>query len=307
MGSQLCAVLKEQGHEVRAMVRPTSNLRWLEGLELEPVRGDLTDAGSLAAAVKGVDWVFHAGATLRAASREEFERVNYQGTVNLLNQSIAAGVRRLVFFSTVAASGPARSAEEPLTEEQVSRPVSAYGRSKLLAEQALQAERARLHSVVLRFPVVYGPADRDMLLVWRWLSRGVLPMLGRSFSIVYVKDAVRAAVLAAERATVAGSVYFITDGQCHSYDDVARAAEKVFGRRPRRVRVPAGLLFLMAGLNERLGRASIFTRDKARELACKDWVCSSERAAQELGYAPQFSLEQGLAETVRWYRAAGWL
>lgn len=308
MGSHLCERLLAEGHEVRGLVRRSSNLEWIEGLGLELAYGSLGDRDSLARAVAGQDWVFHTAATLRPKDLADFERVNYEGTRMLAEACIDARVRRFVFFSSAAAGGPAESSEQPRDEECEDRPVSLYGRGKLKAEQALRELRERLHSIILRFPAVYGPRDRDSVVLLAWLKRGLRPVLNGVFSVIHVEDAVGAAVLAAGSDVESGSMFYVSDGCSHTYDELTGIAARALGRRTMRVRVPRGALAAAGRLSEWLSRdGSILSRDKAKEMAQDCWVCSSARARLEFGFVPRYTLERGLTETVAWYIERKWL
>lgn len=308
IGSHLCELLAREGHSVRGLVRRTSDLAWLSGVPVELVCGDIREPETLAAAVAGMDWVFHTAAVLRPRRMGDFDRVNCAGTRALAQAAADARVKRFVLFSSAAAGGPAVSPERPMDERTTAAPVSLYGKAKLRAEQALLELRGRLGSVILRFPAVYGPRDRDVLKMLRSISRGFLPVLGGTFSVVHVADAARAALLAAERPVESGAVYYITDGGCHDYAEMARVAERLLGRKPLRVRVPRWLLHTAGWASENLTRhGSVFNRDKALELSQECWVCSSEKARAELGFEPAHDLERGMDETFRWYREVKWL
>ena len=308
IGSHLCERLKAQGHTVRGMVRRTSDLTWIQNLGLELVYGDVRDAESLRAAVADMDTVFHVGATVRARDPLDFERVNCEGTRLITEACVTAGVKRFVLFSSAAAAGPASGPDQPKTESHEPQPVSLYGKGKLGAERALQQMKDRLHSVILRFPAVYGPRDRDTVMLLRWVKRGLLPVFGGTFSTVYVADAARAASLAAERDVESGSVYYVADGNCYTYGDMAGIAERTLGRRPLRLRLPRWLLGAAGWFSEKVSReGAIFNRDKARELAQHCWVCSIDKARAELGFVPEYDLERGMRETIRWYQEMKWL
>ncbi|MGB9742477.1 MAG: NAD-dependent epimerase/dehydratase family protein [candidate division WOR-3 bacterium] len=307
IGSHLCAYLIAQGYQVRAMVRKTSSRQWLEGLELELVYADLSDEGSLAQAVEGVDGVMHTAAVVRAGSRDELRRINYEGSERLARVSAAAGVKSFVLFSSVAAVGPVRATER-LDGSRTPSPVSDYGRAKLAAEKAVLEFRDRMKVVILRLPAVYGPRDRDGLMLWQTLNRGWAPLIGGLFSLVFVSDAVRAAVLALEKPVPSGAIYFISDGNCYNYEAVAREWERITGRRVRRIKVPflAGLIF--ARIYSWLKReGTIFNPDKIRELYGECWVCADPRAKEDLGFEPEFDLCRGGEITLRWYKEQGWI
>ncbi|MEO0073930.1 MAG: NAD-dependent epimerase/dehydratase family protein [candidate division WOR-3 bacterium] len=308
VGSHLCEFLQRSGFSVRAMVRTTSNLQWIAGLGLEFAYADLSDPPSLWVAVQGCENVFHLGAVVRARDRSEFERVNTAGTKSLVDACARAGVRRFLMFSSMAAAGPAPAPDQPSAETQECNPVSDYGLAKLKAEQAVLEASDRLHSVIIRFPAIYGPRDRDGLLLWRWAMKGVMPLLGRTFSVIYVADAVRAAVLAAEKDVKSGSVYHVSDGRCYTWEELAGIVERLSGRRLTKVRIPGWLLPLAASCGELFGSGdSIFNSDKARELMQPCWACSIDRARAELGFEPEYDLAAGLALTFDWYRRTGWL
>lgn len=310
IGSHLCEGLLTNGYEVRALVRKTSDLRWIKHLNLELVYGDITDEDSLVRAVDGIEIVFHTAAVVRPKKVEEFIRVNQEGTERLARVAIAKGVKRLVLFSSVAAVGPGRF-NERLNEEMAPKPVSEYGRAKLAAERAVLALKDSLSSVVLRLPAVYGPRDRDGLLFWRMLSRGFAPVLGGTFSLLYVTDAVAAAVLAATRyplPTARPPIYFISDGCCYTFSDLIQVWKMVTGRRVRTFPIPRWLGFIAAQLNSWLAReGTVFNPDKMRELTQECWVCSDERARVELGFEPRITLQKGAELTLNWYKKEGWL
>ncbi len=308
IGSHLCEHLLEAGYRVRAMVRRTSDLRWIEELDLEMVHADIRDPASLAQAVAGVDRVFHTAATVRPRDPADYGRVNYEGTKSVVTACVAAGVKRLVFFSSAAAGGPARGPDAPQQEAAPAQPVSDYGRGKLMAERAVQERKDELHSVILRLPAVYGPRDRDGLVLFQNLKRGLRPVFGGTFSVVYVKDAVSAAACAAEADVASGSVYYVSDGGSYDYDEMAGIAEGLIGKKTMRVRIPGWGIKAAARVNEWLSRGgAILNRDKARELVQECWVCDTTRAEEELGYKPQYRLDRGLAETIRWYQERKWL
>ncbi len=308
IGSHLCEHLLELGHSVCGMVRRTSNLRWLTHIssQVELVYGDLRDSESLHRAADGIEVVFHLGASVRDA--RDFEQVNCTGTRLLAQACIDARVRRFVLFSSAAAGGPAPSPEEPRCEAQPPEPVSRYGRGKLAAEAVLQDLCNQLRSVILRLPAVYGPRDQDLVALLRWAKRGLVPVFGGSFSAVYVSDAVRAAALAAERDVPSGTVYYVTDGQCYTFNDMAGILGSAFGSRPVSVRLPRWFVHAAAWLSEKTARnGSIFNPDKARELTQPCWVASSDKARTELGFVPEYDLKTGMSKTIRWYEEMNWL
>lgn len=307
IGSRICGLLAEGGHEVRAMVRRTSKLDRLEGVVATTVYADVRDPTAVSAAVQGCDWVFHCAAELSPGRRDGHEQVNVEGTRTVAGASATAGVKRFVMLSSTAACGPAASREHPTTEAQAPSPVSRYGEAKLAAENAVRAMRDRLHSVILRFPAVYGPDDANTMIILNALRRGILLDPWGTFSVVYVKDAARAALLAAQRDVEAGSVYLVSDGAERTAAQFAELGERVLGHRVVRIKVPGWFVFTVATVTQWLNPGgSYVNRDKARELVHDCWVCCPDKARAELGFEPEYTLERGLTETLEWCKEKGW-
>lgn len=307
IGSHLCAYLLDQGYQVKGVVRKTSNLRWLEGLKLNLVYADLNDENSLAEAVRGIEVVFHTAAAVRSRRQKDSVRINYQGTKSLAEKAAAAGVRKFILFSSVAAAGPV-PAGEVLDETREPNPVSVYGRAKLSAESAVLGLKEKMVVVILRFPAVYGPRDKDGLLFWRALKKGWAPVMGGTFSLIYVTDAVKAAVLAMEKDVRSGSVYFISDGNCYTFEHIAREWERITKRKVRLIRLPFLFGFIAAWFNSWLKReGTIFNPDKVKELSQECWVCSEKKAKLDLGFEPEYNLSRGGEKTINWYKEKGWL
>ena len=171
VGSFLCEHLAGQGHEVTAMVRATSNMRWLEGLNISTARADICDAASLVSVMDGRDVVYHVAGLVRADTRLDFFRVNFEGTQNIARACLEAPnrPRRIVFVSSHAAAGPSPG-PEGIDEDSPAVPVSAYGESKFAAERYLAGVKG-MEVVVVRPSVVYGPRDPETLTLFKAVSK----------------------------------------------------------------------------------------------------------------------------------------
>ena len=132
IGSYLVERLLNHGYQVKCLVRKTSNLRWIKDLPVEFVYGDITDIGSLLPIVVDVDYIYHLSGALRANKPGEFFRVNHEGTTNLLEASRQRNpaLKRFIYVSTQAAAGPSGTGI-PLTEADLPRPISTYGKTKM--------------------------------------------------------------------------------------------------------------------------------------------------------------------------------
>jgi dihydroflavonol-4-reductase len=312
LGSHLVEALLEQpGAEVYALVRDPSKPRWLSGIEgVRVVTGDLGDLPRLPA---GLTCVYHLAGLTKTLRSNEYYTVNREGTANLA-EAVArqAGAPRFVHLSSLAAVGPS-SPGRGVSEEDPPEPVSAYGRSKLEAEAEVLKHKDRLSVVILRAAAIYGPRDEDFLEFFRWIKRGIHPVLGTQvLNLLYVRDAVRACLMAGQEGRPSGEIFNIADPRPCRWDDIGRAAARLLGKRTIPVRLPLWSASLAAVASEGVGRLlgvgnSIVNRSKVAQMKQPAWTAQVGKAKRGLGFETVFSLEQGLGETIAWYLWKGLL
>jgi nucleoside-diphosphate-sugar epimerase len=317
LGSHIAELLSQQGHEVVALVRKTSNSEFLRSLHnVKLVYGAVENAASVEAAAEGVSAVIHAAGLVKAQGPEEFEKVNVGGTLNLLAAAKKRGpaLRRFVFVSSLAAIGPSDDGK-PILSTRDPRPVTHYGRSKLRAEQAVRAAKDEIPVTVIRPPFIYGPRDNESFAFFQTVSRRLLPFLGdgrNTLSIIYGADAASACVRAVFADVPSGSCYFIDDGKVYVWREMLEELERVLGRRALvRFSIPFSVLKGVAVASESYGRlrnkAVMLTRDKVNELSAAHWVCDGQDARTALNWAPLVDWSEGARRSAEWYRANGWL
>lgn len=296
VGSVLAQRLASDGWQVRALVRPTADLRRLPLPGVEPVQGALDDPSSLRRLVRGARVVLHCAGVVRGRDAAHFDEVNVKGVAGLVvaAETEAPGAR-FILVSSLAARRP---------------DLSWYAASKRAGELALASTATTLRWAVLRPPAVYGPGDRELRPLLQWMVRGIAPVLGpreARFSLVHVDDLAAAAVrLLAHEA--AGRTFDVHDGRDggYSWKDVADAVQQVVGRRIVRVRVPASALHVAARLAlvaSRLGgRPPMLTPGKVREVTHPDWICDNTPLTLATGWRPRVPILEGLACTLREWR-----
>jgi len=315
LGSHIAEQLARQGHDVRVLVRRTSDRSFLRHIEAEEALGDVTQPDTLPAAVEDVDAVVHAAGLTKARSAAEFEAVNAGGTANLLAAlGPAHPLRRFVLISSLGAHGPSQDGR-PRPLEAPPAPVTAYGRSKLRAEEMVRSWAGDGRpTTIIRPPVIYGPRDRQLLPFFHLARWRLAPLLGdgtNAVSCVYVEDAARAAALSATAADAPSATYALDDGAVYTWRELLAAVERAVGRKALRLPSPAWAFATAALVTELYGRlrrrAVIFTRDKVVEMRQRYWVCSHDEISRDLGWQPQVGLNEGAALTAAWYRQHGWL
>lgn len=312
LGGHVAEALRARGHAVRALVRATSAQDHLDA-GVERALGSVEDEVSLANALSGVEAVVHAAGLTKARTEDDFRRVNVEGTRHVVDAARRAGVRRLVHVSSVAAGGPTPT-PEPRDPALPDAPVTRYGRSKLAGERVALEAAGDLSVAVLRPPSLYGPRDRETLPLYRTARFGLRVSISGGVthaSLLHARDCSAAIVTLVEADVRSGRVYPVDDGVAHEVAAVTRTIAAAVRPRTLALRVPFGLLSPVAGLGEVVSRMTggtfLVDRDKLAEFAGPCWVVGHDAITRDLGWRPSVVLADGIAETARWYREAGWL
>jgi nucleoside-diphosphate-sugar epimerase len=314
LGSHIADRLAPEDVTLRLMLRPSSSLRFLRDVEgkYERADGDLRDAASLAAALAGVDCVIACGGLTWARSEAQFRAVNVDGTRRLVEASVAAGVKRFVYISSLAAQGPSPDGK-PVPPHQTA-PVSVYGRSKRDGEIPVLAAKDAMSVTILRPPIVYGPRDDGLLPAYRAIRLlRVAPLYGdgmRLLSFVHAVDCADAATSLALGNTPTGSIYPVSDGALHTWRDVAQAYAGALGRKALLLSVPPWLYHAAGNVAGRItsltGIELPIDSQRVIEMAQRYWVCDHEAITRDIGWQPRYEFFEGIAQTVAWYKANGW-
>jgi nucleoside-diphosphate-sugar epimerase len=311
VGSHLVEALRQREDEVTALVRSPGKAAFLAQLGVRQVPGDLGDRAALDRAAEGQDVVFHVAGLVAARSEAEFLDVNRGGTARVLEAASRGRVPRFILISSMAAGGPS-SPGQPRTGNEPARPVTAYGRSKLAAEEVVRA--GQVPWTILRPPMVYGPRDRELLKVFRAARIGFAPVFGdgsQELSAVHGADLAQAAVAGATAPGAAGRIYYPCHPRTFTSAGFVRAVGAALGRRVVVVRIgePLGRLALsvVGRVARAAGHATVLGLDKANEFFETAWTGDPAPFTRDTGWTPAHDLERGLAQTAQWYRSNGWI
>ncbi len=307
VGKPLCDALSQRGHKIRKALRtPGSGGDSTNAAVESAVVGDITPQTDWSRALVGVDTVIHLAARVhvmqeRAANPlAEFRRVNVAGTEQLARSAAAAGVKRLVYVSSIKVNGEATRGGYKFTEEDKPAPEDPYGVSKWEAEQALRqiASETGLEVVTVRPPLVYGPEVKgNFAQMLRAVRKGVpLPLASvrNRRSLVYVGNLADALIACATHPDAAGQTYLISDGVDVSTPELLRQLANGMGLQARLVPFPPTLLHAVAALLGKGGQA---------DRLIGSLQVDSGKIRRELNWLPPYSLQQGLQATAQWYRA----
>jgi dihydroflavonol-4-reductase len=317
VGANVVRALLRRGAEVRALVRPRSDTRNLDSLEVELVAGDLRDRTSLEAAIEGCDIVYHVAAmyALWARNPQEIYDSNVTGTVNMLEAAGQAGVRKVVYTSSVATIGLPKDGtpgteEVPLPPEDM---VSDYKRSKYLAEQEVLKYAQRGLPVVIvnpSFPVGawdVKPTPSGQIIVN--FLRGKIPAyVDTGLNVVDVEDVAIGHVMAAERGRI-GERYILGNANL-TLPELFQLLAQISGMSAPRIRIPYGFAYLSACVSEFVARTIThkppFVTLAGVKLSRKRMFFDASKAVRELGL-PQTPAIEALSKAVQWFRAHGYV
>jgi dihydroflavonol-4-reductase len=318
VGSAVLRALLRRGAPIRALVRPSSSLRLLEGQPVEIVRGDLANVAGYREALRDCDALFHVAADYRlwVPHPETMYRTNVTGTRELLLAAAEAGVRRIVYTSSVATLG-LRADHRPsdeTTPATLADMIGHYKRSKFLAERAVHelVAEAGIPVVIVNPSAPVGPADARPTPTGRVLleaARGRIPAyVDTGLNLVHVDDVAEGHLRALERGRI-GERYILGGDNLPLGEMLAQIAHLV-GRTPPRLRLPSGALLPLALVAEAIARMGIggeplVTADGVR-MARKPMYFTSAKAERELGYRSRPAVE-GLRDAIDWYRSCGYL
>jgi len=313
IGSRLALRCLSTGHAVRILGQENtpaeaSNRRLAAERGAEVVLASVTDAERMPEILKGVDVVYHLAAAQHEVNipDERFREINVQGTVNLLEASARAGVRRFVHGSTIGVYG--RAMQGVVDERTAPNPDNIYGKTKLEGETAALSFKERVAVTIVRIPETYGPGDRRLLKLFKAIRKGVFVTVGGGRNLhhlIYIDDLVDAFFLAAERPEAPGETFLVAGSGPVSTDEMVAAIAAAVGRRPPRFHLPlfpfVSAAIVMEAAFRPFGKKPPLHR-RRMDFFRKSYSFSVDKATRTLGFHPTVLFPEGVARTADWYR-----
>jgi nucleoside-diphosphate-sugar epimerase len=307
---------------IRCLVQPGQDSTALRQLSsrIECIDGDIRNPQHCERFVHGAAGatLIHTAGIIHPARVTDFFQINRDGTANLLDAAIAAGLRRAVVVSSNSPCGCNPHRDHLFDEQSPYRPYMNYGRSKMEMERAVIARQDRIQTVIIRAPWFYGPNQPPrQTLFFSMIRDGKMPIVGDGQnlrSMAYVDNLCQGLMLAAETESAAGRIYWIADKRPYSMneivDTVERLLETEFGQEcaHKRTRLP-GVASEVAWLADKSLQALGIYNQKIHVLSemNKTIACSVALAEKELGYIPAIELEEGMRRSIQWIQARGLL
>ena len=318
IGSFIVEEALQRGFETWTAVRRSSSREYLQDERIHFIELNLSSKEQLVEQLRThqFDYVVHAAGVTKCLDKRDFHRINTEGTKNLVMaiQELQMPLKRFVFVSSLSIFGAIKEQQpyEEIRETDTPQPNTAYGRSKLEAEQFLST--TSLPYVILRPTGVYGPREKDYFIMAKSIKQHSDFAVGykrQDITFVYVSDVVQAVFLALEKGQT-GRKYFLSDGQVYQSTTFSDLIHEELGR-PWWIRItaPVWVLRVVTFFGEYIGRmtgkVTALNNDKYNILKQRNWRCDIEPAIRELGYHPEVDLKEGVRRSIKWYKENGWL
>ena len=325
IGSFIVEEALRRGFETWAAVRKSSSRAFLQDKRIHFIELDFSSETQMTEQLTGLqfDYIIHAAGVTKCLDKADFHRINTEGTQHLVHvlKALQMRVERFVYISSLSIMGAIREQQpyEEIRESDEAQPNTAYGRSKLDAEQWLssfniQHPTFNIPYVILRPTGVYGPRERDYFMMAKSIQSHTDFAVGykqQDITFVYVTDVVQAVFLALEKG-VTGRKYFLSDGEVYQSSTFSNLIRKELGN-PWWIRITAPLwvLKIVCTVGEYYsklsGKVTALNNDKYNIMRQRNWRCDIEPARKELGYEPQVKLEEGVRRSIQWYKDNKWL
>ncbi|MBN1334490.1 MAG: NAD(P)-dependent oxidoreductase [Deltaproteobacteria bacterium] len=315
IGSHVVDLLLEAGHEVSCLILPSDGPGWLRDRPIALHEGSVLRPDSLDPFLEGCDGIVHLAGLTRARTQQEYDAVNTQGTVAVIEAALRSSrpPQHIVAMSSLAAMGPSAPDGSGLDEDAEFHPVTPYGRSKAALETCVRSFSDRIACTFIRAPGVYGPRDKDFLAYFRLINQGFRLVAGahHRLSLVYVRTLARSIVSCLMNPNAYGQAFFIADEGACDWDRFATYIEAALGRSTLRIHVPDWMIGIV-GTGSRIvsplfPRPPLLSPGKFEEMRQPCWVVSTAKAERLLGFKAATSTADAIRETAAWYLEQGWI
>jgi len=319
-------IIKEalkKGYEVWAGVRATSKLDGLQDKNIHLIELDFAHPGTLKLQLSDFketnskwDYIIHTAGLTKCNDKKDFDRVNYKGTKNFIEALYQQKMipDKFIYLSSLSVFGPIHEKDNlPISENDLPKPNTAYGVSKIRAEEYIKSLEDFPY-LIFRPTGVYGPREKDYFLMAKSIKNHVDFAAGlqkQVLTFVYVADLAQAIFLGIEK-NVCKKSYFVSDGKVYKSRDFSDLIQKELGN-PFVIHIKCPLIVLKVislcaeFVASYSGKSSTLNGDKYKIMKQRNWQCDITPLIGDLGYVPQYNLEKGVKQAIDWYKKEGWL
>ncbi len=315
VGSHLVDLLIKEGFLVRCIVRESSDLRWLDGKDIEIIKCGLFDKAGLVTALRDADYIYHVAGVVKSKTKEGYYTGNVETTRSLLNVTLEQNknLKRFLVLSSQTVTGPSLNSI-PVNEETECAPLTTYGRSKYDEEKLALSYKDKIPITICRAPAVYGERDTEIFIYFQNFAKGITTKIGfdkKILSLIHVADLVEGIYRAANSDKTIGEVYFIGSEKFYSWDEINSITSKVLNKKAIKILVPHFLVYTLAAIAQFFSlfssKAATLNLEKAKDLVQHAWICDTSKAMRDFGYRQNVSIEEGVKRTCEWYQEMKWI
>ncbi len=315
VGSHLVDLLLSKNFKVRCITRKSSNLRWLNGKDVEIFDCGLMDKDGLRKAFNGAEFIFHIAGIVKSKSPEGYFAGNVETAKILLDIAVEFKdvIKKFLILSSQTATGPSLNGL-PVDETTECKPITTYGKSKLAEEQLAKSYWDQLPITICRAPAVYGERDTEILIFFKTFNKGLMTTIGfneKKLSIIHVLDLVNGIYLAALSNKSSCQVYFISSEKYYTWKEVGNITSKTLDKKPLRIKIPHFVVYVIAGIAQFFAmfgsKPATLNIEKAKDITQRFWICDTSKAVRDLCYKQEISISDGIKRTCDWYKEMKWI
>ncbi|MDR3281498.1 MAG: SDR family NAD(P)-dependent oxidoreductase [Endomicrobium sp.] len=285
LGSHIVEALIEASHHVVCCVRKTSNLKWIKKMPVKYMYGDLNDISFLKTIIDKMDVVIHCAGIVRAVDKYDYFKTNVEITKKLCKVvlDVNPNLKKIVFISSQAAMGPAKSINDVKNTNKENHPISDYGLSKLVAEMEIKRIfYEKVPYTILRPAAIYGPRDKDMLVLFKLIHRHLRPtiMTKRLLQLVYVRDVANTVVLCLNSKKTDNKIYYIANSDIYTWSDLFKSISDYICVKTIPIPIP-DFIFKLVGMGSDFlscvtNKAILLNSQKINEILQNCWIADTE-------------------------------
>jgi nucleoside-diphosphate-sugar epimerase len=315
VGSHLVDLLLSKNYIVRCLVRKSSNLKWLNGKNVEIYDTGLFDKDGLRKAFKDASYIFHVAGVVKSKTKEGYFKGNVETTRNLLEVAMEnpLSIKRFLVVSSQTVTGPSTK-DKPVNENSECRPITTYGKSKLEEEKLVLSYKDKLPITICRAPAVYGERDTEIFIYFQTFSKGITTTIGfnkKELSLIHAIDLVEGFYLASISDKAKGQIYFIGSEKFYTWEEINSITSRILNKKPIIIKVPHFMVFTIAAIAQFFAvfssKPATLNIEKAKDITQQYWTCDTSKAMKELGYRQKISIEEGIKRTCEWYKEMKWI
>ena len=289
VGSHLVDNLIEKGLKVRCIVRKTSNLKWLDGKNLEIFDCGLFNKDGLRIAFKDANYIFHVAGVVKSKTKEGYFKGNVETTRILLEVALenSATIKRFLLVSSGTVTGPSLDGK-PLTEKSECNPITTYGRSKLEGEKIVLSYKDKLPITICRAPAVYGERDTEIFIYFQTFNKGLTTTIGfnkKELSLIHAVDLVEGFYLAATSEKAIGEIYFVSSEKYYTWQEINSVTSKVLNKKPIILKVPHSIVYTISAIAQFFAmfssKPATLNIEKAKDITQQYWIFDTSKAMRE--------------------------